>query len=75
MEKDPEVGEIIAAKGKSGNKFYRAEVISKMDDEHFNVCFIDFGSWETVHRSNIVQPSELQVKIFFIFQLIQKCTK
>lgn len=72
MERDPEVGEIIAAKEKNGSKFYRAEVISKMDDEHFNVCFIDFGSWDTIHRNNIVQPSELQVKIFFIFSINQK---
>lgn len=72
MERDPEVGEIVAAKEKNGSKFYRAEVISKMDHEYYNVCFIDFGSWNTVHKSNIVQPKEFQVKIYFIFQRIKK---
>lgn len=66
MENEPKIGEIIAAKEKTGTKFYRAEVISKFDNEHFNVCFIDFGTRELVHKNNIVQPSELQVKIFIL---------
>lgn len=67
MEGEPKIGEIIAAKDKDGVKFYRAEVISKVDTEYFYVCFIDFGSWETVHRRNIVQPSKLQVETSFYF--------
>jgi len=67
IEKEPKVGEIIAAKEKNGTKFYRAEVLSRVDNDYFNVCFIDFGSRDTVHKSNIVQPSESQVKKKFIF--------
>jgi len=62
MENEPKVGEIIAAKEKNGTKFYRAEILSKVDNEHFSVCFIDLGSRNIVHKSNIVQPSEIQVK-------------
>ncbi|XP_026816248.1 uncharacterized protein LOC113555865 isoform X3 [Rhopalosiphum maidis] len=62
IENDPKVGEIIAAKQPGGSKFYRAEVISRVDNNNFNVCFIDFGSWGTVHKSNIVQPSESQLQ-------------
>lgn len=69
MEGEPKVGEIIAAKDKDSAKFYRAEVISKVDTEHFNVCFIDFGSWEIVHKKNIVKPSKLQVKTSFYFSV------
>lgn len=61
IEKDPKIREVIAAKEKNGSKFYRAEVISKVDNEHFNVCFIDFGSRNVVHKKDIVQPSESQV--------------
>lgn len=75
MERDPEVGEIIAAKEKSGNKFYRAEIVSKIDHEHFNVCFIDFGYWDTIHKSNIVQPTEFQVKLYIYLFSINKLTK
>lgn len=63
IEKDAKIGEVIAAKEKNGSKFYRAEVISKIDNEHFSVCFIDFGSRDIVHKKNIVRPSESQVKI------------
>ncbi|VVC36208.1 Hypothetical protein CINCED_3A022077 [Cinara cedri] len=63
IDKEPKVGEIVAAKVKKGNKFYRAEVISSVDNDHFIVCFIDFGTRATVHWSNIVQPSEKQLKI------------
>jgi len=63
MKNDPKVGAIIAAREQGGNKFYRAEVISRVDnDNNFNVCFIDFGYCDTVHKSNMVQPSESQVK-------------
>lgn len=68
MEKEPKVGEIIAAK-KKYSKFYRAEVLSRVDNEYFNVCFIDFGSRDTIHKSNIVQPSESQVKKNQFFSL------
>lgn len=61
MVKEPKVGDIVAAKEKDGTKFYRAEVISKVDNELFNVCFIDFGSRDIVHLSSIVQPPESQV--------------
>jgi len=61
MEIEPEMGQIVAAKENHTSKFNRAEIISQVDDQHFNVCFIDFGSRKTVHRSNIVQPSKLQV--------------
>ncbi|XP_050056969.1 uncharacterized protein LOC114132611 isoform X5 [Aphis gossypii] len=62
IENDPKIGEIIAAREQGGTKFYRAEVISRVDDNYFYVCFIDFGSWDTVHKSNIVQPSESQLQ-------------
>lgn len=63
IENGISVGDIIAAKKKSGAKFYRAEVVSKVDNEHFNVCFIDFGTREIVNRHNIVQLSHSQVKV------------
>uniref|UniRef100_A0A2H8TG30 Tudor domain-containing protein 1 n=1 Tax=Melanaphis sacchari TaxID=742174 RepID=A0A2H8TG30_9HEMI len=62
IENDPKVGEIIAAREQNGTKFYRAEVISRVDNNNFYVCFIDFGSWDTIHKSNIVQPSESQLQ-------------
>lgn len=67
MESEPRIGEIVAAKEKIGNKFYRAEIISKVDNEHFGVCFIDFGSRDTIHKSNIVQPIEMEVQTVNIF--------
>ncbi|XP_060870995.1 uncharacterized protein LOC132945306 isoform X4 [Metopolophium dirhodum] len=62
IKNDPKVGAIIAAREQGGNKFYRAEVISRVDNDNFNVCFIDFGYWDTVHKSNMVQPSESQLQ-------------
>lgn len=76
MVKEPKVGDIIAAKEKGGTKFYRAEVLSKVDNELFNVCFIDFGSRDIVHMSSIVQPPESQVSINeekIFKQIISEC--
>lgn len=56
------VGDIYAAKKSNETKYYRVEVNSKIDNEHFNVCFIDFGSQEIVHKNNIIQLTESQVK-------------
>lgn len=65
-EKEPIVGEIVAAKVENENKFYRAEVISRVDNEHYNVCFVDFGTWATVNSNNIVQPSDIRVNAYLI---------
>ncbi|KAL4112570.1 hypothetical protein QTP88_016325 [Uroleucon formosanum] len=62
IKNDPKVGDIIAAREQGGNKFYRAEVISRVDNDNFNVCFIDFGYWDIVHKSNMVQSSESQLQ-------------
>ncbi|XP_022162076.1 uncharacterized protein LOC111027893 isoform X7 [Myzus persicae] len=62
IKNDPKVGEIIAAREQGGTKFYRAEVISRVDNDNFNVCFIDFGFCDTVHKGSMVQPSESQLQ-------------
>lgn len=67
VEKEPLVGNIYAAKKNNETKYYRAEINSKVDNEHFNVCFIDFGSREIVHKNNIIELTETQVKIHFLF--------
>lgn len=63
IAKIPELGEIVAVKEKNGTKFYRAEVIAKLDNERINVCLIDFGSRDIVHISDVVKPLELLVCI------------
>ncbi|XP_050420950.1 uncharacterized protein LOC126833572 isoform X2 [Adelges cooleyi] len=62
IDRVPRIGEIIAARQNAGSKFHRAEVIDAVNSENYNVCFIDYGSRETVHISNIVQPSDHQLK-------------
>lgn len=63
------VGNIYAAKKNNESKYYRAEINFKVDNEHFNVCFIDFGSREIVHKNNIIKLTESQVKTNFLFFL------
>lgn len=50
------MNDLIGAKSIDGY-FYRAKVIKKVNDVSYNLQFIDYGTEENVHLSNIVSLS------------------
>ncbi|XP_012059030.1 PREDICTED: tudor and KH domain-containing protein [Atta cephalotes] len=49
------VGQMVAARFKYDNKWYRAEVISVMDSSEYKVFFVDYGDLEIVPINDILE--------------------
>lgn len=64
--RNPTVGDIVKVHSPSFREFFRAKIIN-IKNEKFHVVYIDFGSTEIIHLSDIFELSEelkKKVKLF-----------
>jgi len=63
-----ELNEVIGAKYTDG-QYYRAKVVEKIDENNYELVFIDYGFEETVNTANMVslslQLKQVNLKHFF----------
>lgn len=63
----PKIGEKVAVKSISKNKFARATISKKVNDTTYSVHYLDYGDNECVKATNIFQlPYNLRHVCFYL---------
>jgi len=70
-KKTPKIGEKVAVKSPSKNKFTRAIISKKVNDTTYSVYYVDYGDKENVKAINIfLLPYRFRYVCFFFMFII-----
>ena len=56
MSLPPPAGDIVIAKSPEDGKWYRGRVMEELEDDNFDIYFVDYGNKQKVHMRNICTP-------------------